>query len=151
MYFPFTAESLREVTDTTQDGSSDQENTVYTQWVDKMKDYMSKSNSQGQSSTTFWLVLELPKKDFSENIMDHPSLPLQIPVSGTGVLTGVARTMAEVEEMTIPSGPDPKTGKIKSDSRHEHIYMTYKIKLQGERQWREFIEFCGEHGMLTPP
>ena len=149
MFYPFGLEDLQRMSATSSGTASD--DTVYAQWAEALQDYAEQTNSQGLPSTTFWIVLEIPKKNFSEKIEDHPTLPLQMPVSGTGTLTGIARTQEEVDEMTIPAGPDRKTGKVAADPRRDNVYMTYKIKLQGKQAWRDFIEFCGEHDMLTTP
>ena len=150
MFYPFTQEMIQEMM-AASGTSTSTEGPAYAQWAEAMKDYAGKTNSQGLPSVTFWLVLEIPKKNFSEKIEDHLTLPLQMPVSGTGTLTGIARTQEELDKMTIPAGPDPKTGKTEPDPRRDNVYMTYKIKLQGKQTWRDLIEFCGEHDMLTAP
>jgi len=103
-------------------------------WQDMIDQYQGGANSGGLPKLNFWLVVALPGKDYSERIEWHENLPMLVPVSGSGVLTGLAQSNAELTKMlTEDSG---------------NVHLTYKVKIQGQKAWRDLLEFLAEHGML---
>jgi len=131
------------------DAVSEPDNSIYAQWNEAMQTHAAATESGTLPQTSFWIVISLPKKDFSKRIEEHPTLPIMIPASGMGDLVGIATSKAELDKMTTPSGPGPKEGeRWKSDKRRDKIFLAYKIRLQGRQTWRDLIEFCGERDML---
>ena len=146
MYFDLTPEQL-EAWMGAQTGEQGTADTIYAEWREKMSSYSAGLNGSPQIS--FWLVIALPKKDFSENVDPHPTLPMLIPKEGKGQLVGIASTKAELDKLTVPEGPGTSSkDDWKKDKRRDQIFITYKIKLQGSQNWRDLIEFCGHNNML---
>ena len=108
---------------------------AYQIWAQAMSGYASDTNSEGLPSVNFWLVIRLNIKGFSDTIEMHPKLPMMIPKEGPGALVGIARNQEELSGMV---------GK----ETHKYVYLTYKIKLQGQHAWRILLDFMGEHNML---
>ncbi len=103
-------------------------------WQDMINQYQDGANAAGLPKLDFWLVIALPGKDYSERIEWHEDLPMLMPTSGSGVLTGLAQSNAELNKMlTEDSG---------------NVHLTYKVKIQGQEAWRDLLEFLAEHGML---
>lgn len=108
---------------------------VYRLWTETMFRYAEESNSSGLAALNFWLVIRLNKKDFGDHIEMHETLPMMIPKEGSGKLVGLARDRDELEALT-------------DQDTEEFVYLTYKIKIQGQQAWRDLLEFMGKHNML---
>ncbi len=108
---------------------------AYRVWAESMNSYASATNSAGLPSLSFWLVVRLDAADFSETLEMHQRLPMMIPRDGAGALIGLARTQEELDVI------------LKEDT-DKYVYLTYKIRLQGQHAWRSLLEFMGEHNML---
>ena len=100
-----------------------------------MQQYAAITGSQGATSTGFWFVVKLPKKNFSETLEMHPELPMMVPKEGTGELVGVARDSRELD-------------KLLEKTSEEFVHLTYKVKIQGKHAFRTLIEFLAEHNMI---
>lgn len=124
--------------------SGTQGDEAYRLWSDAMKQYASETNSHGLPATKFWLILRVPKTGFSDKIEMHESIPMLIPKKGCGELVGVAREKPELDALIEPRDNLP------DDSRGDYIYLTYRVRLQGQEAWRAFLEFAGKHNMLDP-
>lgn len=122
---------------------------LYRQWMDAMHTYAASHHSYSlPPAYHFWVVLRIPTANYSEKIVDHPTIPMMVPASGHGEFVGFAHSKAELDELTTPA-VDPKTGAIREeDRRGKYVYLTYKAKIQGEHAWRAFIDFLGTHDML---
>lgn len=152
MIFGITQEQIQYWMGMQQATASGTADPIYQQWQESMKQYAADVGSGGAPTTNFWVVVSLPKENFSERVYVHGDLPLIMPNSGTGTLEGIATTKAELDKMTIAEGPGPNQGdEWKEDPRRKKMFITYKVKLQGYKAWRDLIEFCGEHDMLAPP
>ncbi len=108
---------------------------AYRMWVETMSNYAAATNSQGLPTIGFWLIVRLEKEGFSEKIEFHEKLPMMMPIPGTGALIGIARDRDELDKIL---GREPE----------KYVYLTYRIKLQGQNAWRTLLEFMGEHDML---
>jgi len=123
---------------------------IYSQWEEAMEAYSNSTNSSGLPQITFWMVIALPKKNFSENVELHPTLPMFVPTADAGELVGIATTREELDKITIPKGPGKHSDeRWKDDPRRNKIFIVYKIKLQGRKAWKDLLEFCSERDMLT--
>lgn len=108
---------------------------AYNDWVQAMSHYARGTNSCGLTAVGFWIVIRLDAKGFSDALEMHEKIPMMMPRKGAGTLAGIART---AEELDLITKRDPK----------KYVYLTYKIKLQGQNAWRDLLEFLGEHDML---
>ncbi len=108
---------------------------AYRIWAESMTNYASTTNAVGLPALNFWLVVRLDARDFSDTIEMHQKLPMMIPKEGAGALIGLARTQEELDA-------------IVEENTDKFVYLTYKIKLQGQHAWRTLLEFMGEHNML---
>lgn len=108
---------------------------AYRVWAQAMSTYSTDTNSRGLPSINFWLIVRVDAENFSESLEMHPALPMMIPKDGAGALIGVARTEEELHDV------------IKEDT-DKYVYLTYKVRLQGQHAWRSLLEFMGEHDML---
>jgi len=108
---------------------------AYSMWAAGMANYAVTTNSPGTPSVGFWLVVRLDKSNFSETIEFHEKIPMMIPKEGTGALIGIARDRDELDKV-LSTEPD------------KYVYLTYRVKLQGQHAWRTLLEFMGEHDML---
>ena len=138
MAFPFSiAETLYQAMTAAVSGTTvvDSDDEAYQMWAEAMSNYASSTGSGGLDSVEFWLVVRLKAKDFSETLEVHKKLPMLIPKIGTGSLVGIARTSEELDTMV-------------QKQTDKYVYLTYKIKLQGQHAWRTLLEFLGEHDML---
>jgi len=113
----------------------DSDDEAYSVWAQAMATYSTNTNSRGLPSISFWLIVRLDAENFSENLEMHPALPMMVPKDGAGALIGVARTEEELHDV------------IKEDT-DKYVYLTYKVRLQGQHAWRSLLEFMGEHDML---
>lgn len=121
----------------------DERQEIVNNWMTAMQNYtnyMGASNSGRK--THFWIALKVMKNDYSERIMEHPEIPMMVPVSGTGDIACVAATKEQLDQMITP---DPDNLR---DTRRDYVYLIYKIKLQGEDSWRKFLEFCGKNNLI---
>ncbi len=137
-FFPATVTNLYEaMTAAAVSGTAviESDDEAYRHWAESMAGYASSTNSGGMPSIGFWLVVRLDADNFSETLEMHQKLPMMIPADGTGVLIGIARDQNELDKIV-----EAETGK--------YVYLTYKIKLQGQHAWRTLLEFMGEHNML---
>lgn len=127
--------------------SGTEQDEVYQQWLGTMREYSSSLNTY-EPVYEFWMVVRMLGKTYSENLVDHPTLPMMMPASGTGSFIGFAKTKDELDEMITPE-IDPKTGLAKKDDRRgEYVYLTYKVKMRGEEAWRGLLDYLGQNGML---
>jgi len=110
-------------------------------WTAQMRDYQGATNSGGLPKLNFWLVISLPGDNFSEKLEWHEELPMLMPASGTGALLGLAQTKAELDEMMFE---DAKT----KEGKTGNIHLTYKVKIQGSKAWRDLIDFMAKHDMI---
>ncbi len=108
---------------------------AYMAWATAMSHYAVTNNSKGLPTIGFWLVVRLDKEDFSEKIEFHEKIPMMMPIAGTGMLIGIARDRNELDKI-LDREPD------------KYVYLTYRVKLQGQNAWRTLLEFMGEHDML---
>jgi len=113
----------------------DSDDAAYQVWAQAMATYSTDTNSKGLPSINFWLIVRVDAENFSETLEMHPNLPMMIPRDGAGALIGMARTEEELHDV------------IKEDT-DKYVYLTYKIRLQGQHAWRSLLEFMGEHDML---
>lgn len=88
----------------------------------------------GQTKVNFWMVVALPGGSFSEQLEEHESLPMLVPTSGCGEFLGTARTKVELDKMLVED--------------KKNVHLTYKVKIQGQQDWRDLLEFLGNHDML---
>ena len=107
---------------------------AWNDWQSLMKQYQDATNSGGLPRTSFWLVIGLPADDYSERIEMHDEIPMLMPVSGSGVLVGLAKEKTELDKMLMED--------------EKHVHLTYKVKIQGQKAWRDLIEFLAKHDML---
>ena len=114
---------------------------VWNAWQGMMKMYSEDSNAGGLSKLSFWLVISLPGDSYSEKLEWHDKIPMLVPSSGTGSLLGLARTKAELDEMMFE---DSKA----KDGRPGNVHLTYKVGVQGQKAWRDLLNFLAEHDML---
>lgn len=110
------------------------EDPTWNAWLEAMQQYAQASNSSGLTRTNFWLVVGIPKKDFSEKIEWHEEIPMLMPASGVGKLIGLAQTKDDLNKI------------IEADQGNVHL--TYKVKIQGQKAWRDLVEFLAQHDML---
>ncbi len=110
-------------------------------WQGLMKDYAESNNSAGLPKLNFWLVISLPGESFSDTLVWHEEIPMLVPSSGTGALLGLAQTRSELDKMMQEDaqGTGGKTG---------NVHLTYKVKIQGQKAWRDLLDFLAEHDML---
>ena len=111
---------------------------AYRSWAEAMTNYASQGVVQGthaEKAITFWIVVRLPKENFSESLDFHEKIPMLVPVEGQGILIGLAKTAKEMDEMV-------------SHFPERYVYLTYKIRLEGQESWRTLLEFLGEHNMI---
>lgn len=142
MFFPGLEAFYQGTREPTVSGTPEDE--TYRLWSDAMKQYANATNSSGLPATRFWVVLRVPKTGFSDKIEMHESIPMLLPKNGCGELVGVAREKPELDAMIEPRDELP------DDSRRNYIYLTYRVRLQGQESWRAFLEFAGKHNMLDP-
>jgi len=108
---------------------------AYRAWAQAMATYSTSTNAPGLPAINFWLIVRLDANDFSETLEMHKSLPMMIPRDGSGALIGIARTQDELDVVV-------------GQETDKYVYLTYKIKLQGQHAWRALLDFMGEHDML---
>ena len=135
----FQAQGLNTTTSGTQgSGTLDP---IWNIWQGLMKDYAESSNSSGLPRLNFWLVVSLPGESFSDKLVWHEDIPMLVPSSGTGTLLGLAQTRSELDKMMEEDaqGVGGKTG---------NVHLTYKVKIQGQKAWRDLLNFLAEHDML---
>ncbi len=113
----------------------DSDDEAYSVWAQAMATYSTNTNSRGLPSISFWLIVRLDAENFSESLEMHPALPMMVPKDGAGALIGIARTEEELHAV------------IEEDT-DKYVYLTYKVRLQGQHAWRALLEFMGEHDML---
>lgn len=104
------------------------------QWQQRMVEYSEGYASSASVPVNFWLVLSLPGASYSDKLEWHSEAPMLMPVSGEGQLLGLAQTRESLQDM------------IEKDPANVHL--TFKVRIQGQRAWRELIEFLGTHGMI---
>jgi hypothetical protein len=115
---------------------------AYQEWASAMRQYADATNSNGLPAVRFWLILRVHKTDFSDKVEMHETIPMLLPKVGCGELVGVASDKPELDRLITPN----ENNSI--DSRRDYIYLTYKVKIQGQDAWRTFLEFVGTHNML---
>jgi len=138
-FFPVTIANLYEaLAATTVSGSAliNADDEAYLMWAQATANYAMRTNSPGLPTVNFWLVVQLEVKGFSGNLEMHKTLPMMIPKDGIGKLIGIARSQEELDTLV---GVEPD----------KYVYLTYKIKLQGQNAWLTLLEFLGEHDMLS--
>lgn len=130
------------------DPGSEQDN-LYQQWMRAIHDYSNTHQSnQLPPAYFFWVVLRVPAKNYSELIEDHETIPMMVPKEGCGELVGFARDKAELDAMTTPA-LDAKAGKVREgDNKGNYVYLTYRVRVQGEQHWRELVEYFANKGMI---
>lgn len=107
---------------------------IWETWQQFSQQYQRTTNAAGMSRLDFWLVIALPKSNYSEKIEWHESLPMLMPTSGTGRLLGIAKSRSELDKM------------LTNDT--DNVHLTYKVKIQGQQAWRNLFEFLATHDML---
>jgi hypothetical protein len=143
MFFHFSAEDFyNALAQATANGVAvaygDQVDEAYQSWAEAMANYAAQGVVQAQSvgdSVVFWVVVQLPKEDFSDKLDFHEKIPMMMPAEDSGVLLGIAKSGKELDQMT-------------TDSTGQHVHLVYKIRLQGQKSWRTLLEFLGEHNMI---
>jgi hypothetical protein len=103
-------------------------------WRELMSQYQQATNSSGLTRISFWLVVGLPGDSFSDKLEFHEEVPMLMPISGSGKFLGIAQSKAELDKM------------VTSDK--DNVHLTYKVKLQGQKAWRDLLEFLATHDML---
>ncbi len=137
-FYPFVVPNLYEaMTAAAASGTIvlDSDDEAYQVWAQAMATYSTETNAKGLPSINFWLIVRVDAEGFSETVEMHPDLPMMMPRDGAGALIGIARTEEELHAV------------IEKDT-DKYVYLTYKIKLQGQHAWRTLLEFMGEHNML---
>jgi len=110
-------------------------NEVYHDWVAQMQELADTNNSSGMPKTSFWVVVRLPKRNFSESITWHPDLPMLVPTSGTEIhLLGV---YGKIEEANLAMRED-----------ENHVHLAYKMRLQGSNTIYKFLEHMAKNNMI---
>lgn len=107
-----------------------------------MASYLEALNSGALIQPRFWLVLRIKKKDFGERLEMHPNLELILPKDGFGEFVGVVRNQEELVDLI---SPDPKNP---DDKKKDYIYLTYKVKVQGQTGWKKLLEFLAQNEFL---
>ncbi len=136
-YYPhsFFEGLVHAVTSGTQYVPLDSDDEAYRLWAEAMSQYGDETNAPGLKILNLWLVVRVDKEGFGDHIEMHEKLPMMIPKEGSGVLVGLARDHDELDAM------------LEQDT-DKFVYLVYKIKIQGQKAWRDLLEFMGEHNML---
>lgn len=107
-----------------------------------MADYLASLEAGAAIQTRFWIVLRVKKQDFGERLEMHPTLDMMVPKDGFGEFVGIVRNGDELHN-TVTADP-----KKDDDTKRDFIYLTYKVKVQGQTGWRNLIEFLAQNEML---
>jgi len=118
------------------------DNELYHNWLDAIAKYRSKLGGSNQPTSRFWLVIRVQQENYSEKIEYHGDFPMLVPVEGEGELWGIASSSEELNRMITP---DPE---LPYDKRKGHVYLVYKIRVEGSKDWRALLNFLAKHGML---
>lgn len=116
-------------------GTEQQDDDIYYAWMRAMNVYAQQTNSRGACAERFWLIICLNSENFSKCLEMHKSLPMMIPKTGTSVIFKVASNEQQLEEITLK---EP----------NKYVYLTYKVRIQGDQAWRDLLNFLGQHNML---
>ena len=116
---------------------------VYQQWAQSLIHHQNYSSLP--PAYYFWVVIRVDKQNYSEKIEDHASIPMLIPKPGHGELVGIVDSKPALDNLTTP---DPTINLRVEDIRAKYVYLTYRVKIQGEPAWRSFLEFLGNNHML---
>jgi hypothetical protein len=118
---------------------------AYQNWVEAIEKHNLELNSQSssvQATTRFWLILRVRKEKFSERLVYHEQFPMLVPAEGEGELWGIASSLDQVNQMITPDPDKPM------DNRRGHVYLLYKISVEGSKDWRALLDFLAQRDML---
>jgi hypothetical protein len=117
---------------------------TYRAWMEIMRQHAEQAKNANLPALRLWLVLRIKKEDFSEKIEMHETIPMMVPKNGCGELCGLALTKQELDALVTPDS------EFDSDEKRQHVFLTYRIKIQGQEAWRSLLSFLGENNMLEP-
>lgn len=107
-----------------------------------MAAYLAALEAGAAVQTRFWIVLRVKKQDFGERLEMHPTVDMMMPKDGFGEFVGIVRNGDELYNVVTA---DPKKD---DDKKRDFIYLTYKVKVQGQTGWKKLIEFLAQNEML---